>query len=112
MLDSFNINITKLVKLPQLIIDNYPEEYGSATDIVTVVHYTLNGYKGGFGTSQIGMVHPPFDKEAEFVDYSKLTNEQVTTWVETLIGEEKLDQIKTEMEQELDSKLEDKLPWE
>lgn len=113
MLDSFNIKITKLVKLPQLVIDNYPEEYGDATDIVTAVHFIYTGIKNGITSQRPGLIGIEFVKDSEnFTPFNQLTPEQITAWVESAVGEEKLNEIKTEMEQEIDSKLEDKLPWE
>lgn len=117
MLDSFNIKITKLVKLPQVVIDNYPEEYGSATDIVTAVHFTYSGTKNGIITERPGMVGIPFVKNEEtYIPFSELKPENVIVWIESVIGEEKLDEVKSEIEVELDTKhqetLDSKLPWE
>jgi hypothetical protein len=115
MLDSFNIKITKLVKLPQEVIEAYPEEYGDVTDLVTVVHFDYEASKGGVIATKESMVHTPFVKDADFVAYSELTQENVINWVTGVVGEEQINLVKAELEQEIDSKTPEApltLPWE
>lgn len=115
MLDSFNIKITKLVKLPQLVVDNYPDEYGSATDIVTAVHFAYSGTKNGTTIERQDLVGIPFVKDEEaYIPFSELKPENVTAWIESIIGEEKLEEVKSGMEEEIDSniQIQDILPWE
>jgi hypothetical protein len=112
MLDSFNIKITKLVKLPQEIIELYPEEYGDAVDVVTVVHFVYEATKGGISSTKESFIHTPFVKDSNFIAYADLKQEDILTWLTTLIGEEELNKIKDDLEQDIDNRTPPKLPWE
>lgn len=112
MLDTFSIKVTRLVKLPQLIIDDNSEEYGDVTDVVTAIHFNYVATKSGYKTEKDGLVAIPFNKESEFVEFSKLSEATVVSWIETLVGEETISSVKEELEARLDTMVPAKLPWE
>lgn len=117
MLDSFNVKITKLVKLPQVVVDNYPEEYEGTPNIVTLVVIEATGQKDGLSITEEKTFHVPFVKQEEFIDYSNLTEETILTWISADIEE-----LKNRLEFILDKQIEEKnelledendspLPW-
>ena len=116
MLDSFNIKITKLFKLPQEVIDNNPEEYGEVTDLVTLVYFDYVATKHGLQITQSNVVHVPFVKDSEIIPFNELDSDTVVAWVNSQLTEEDIQAIKDEIEAELDAKqqeiLDSKLPWE
>lgn len=116
MLDTFNIKITNLFKLPQEVIDNNPEEYGDVTDLVTLVYFDYVASKHGLQTIKTSVVHVPFVKDSDIIPFSELDLDTVVTWVNSQLTEEDIQAIKDEIEAELDTKhqdiLDSKLPWE
>jgi hypothetical protein len=116
MLDSFNIKITKLIKLPQVVIDNYPEEFGNITDLVTLIHFDFVASKNEMTATKSSEIHVPFDKNAEYIPFSELNEQVVMDWLNSKLTEETIQSVKEELEQELDSRQENNsvetLPWE
>ena len=116
MLDSFNIKITKLFKLPQEVIDNNPDEYGEVTDLVTLVHFDYIATKHGLQTIQSNVVHVPFVKDSEIIPFNELDSDTVVAWVNSKFTEEEIQAVQDTMEAELDAtnqvNLDSKLPWE
>jgi len=115
MLDIFNVTIKKLVKLPQVVVDNYPEEYEGISNIVTLVVIEATGQKDGLSITEEKTIHVPFVKQEEFIDYSNLTEEGILTWVSADIEE-----LKNRLEFILDKQLQEQseildedspLPW-
>jgi hypothetical protein len=118
MLDTFNIKIVGLTKLPQVVVDNYPEEYSGKTDIVTLVKIKATGTKDDFSTSEEKEIHVPFNKDGEFLPFSDMTEESVIAWIDVSI----IDDLKSQLETTLEIMIADAaldntltttmLPWE
>lgn len=119
MLDSFNIKITQLVKLPQVVIDSYPEEYSGKTDIITLVKFKVTATKGDFSLSEEKEIHPAFNKDGEFVSFNDMTEAAVIAWIDVSV----IDELKSQLETRLDAMIADAaldnntstttvLPWE
>lgn len=110
MLDNIDIKIKKLIKLPQVVVENNQEEFGDKTDIVTLIVLDATGTKQNRSFSKEFTIHPEFNAEGSFVDYASLKPTDVIAW----ISEEDMAKITDELEQNLNNLLdnESQLPWE
>lgn len=111
MLDSFTISVKEIKKLPDLVVNNYPEVYGENANIITLVTYEFTGTKGGFTNSTIKELHPQYTGES-FKAFNDLTETDIIGW----IAESIVDEIKSEIEQQLDNTIINnsitmQLPW-
>lgn len=70
-------------------MDAYPE-YDGQTDVVFIVHWTLNGVDGDHTGSVYGSVGVTLDPASPFTPYVDLTQEQVIGWVQAALGEEQV----------------------
>lgn len=117
MLDTFNIKIVGLTKLPQVVVDNYPEEYSGKTDIVTLVKIKATATKDDFSASEEKEIHIPFNKDAEFLPFNDMTEESVITWIEVSIIDDLKNQLETRLDDMIAAALENSstttvLPWD
>lgn len=114
MLDSFNVNITKIVKLPKVVIDNYPEQYADVQDLVSVIHVKAEATKHNNTITEEDKFHVPYVSDCEFINYSDLTEQQVLSWISSDI-----ENLKNKLESFLDSQADEDdniidditLPW-
>jgi hypothetical protein len=93
----------------------YPEQDGE-TDVVFVVHWTLNGTDGTYAGSVYGSVGVTVDPDAPFVPYASLTEAQVIGWVQDALGEEQVASYEANVAQQIDNQINPPvvtppLPW-
>lgn len=76
---------------------------GELNDVVTAVHWRLSATRDGAYTDTYGVatVGPP--DPTDYTNYPDLTKETVVGWVETSIGTDNLDEIKNNLNIELDA---------
>ena len=70
-------------------LDCYPEVDGE-TDVVFIIHWSLNATDGTYNGSVYGTVGVTLDPEAPFTAYADLTEAQVVGWVQDALGEEQV----------------------
>jgi hypothetical protein len=70
-------------------LECYPE-YEGQTDVVTVVHWRMEGSDGDHTAEVYGSVGLALDPEAKFTPFEKLTEAQVIGWVKDALSEEQV----------------------
>ena len=70
-------------------MDTYPE-YEGQPDVVFNVHWNLIGTNGTYQGSVYGSTGLTLNKDATFISYADLTQEQVITWLKNTLGEEQV----------------------
>jgi hypothetical protein len=70
-------------------MDAYSELDGQ-TDVVSTVHWTLNGTDGTYAGSVYGSVGVTLDEGSVFTPYDQLTKAQVIGWVQDALGEDQV----------------------
>jgi hypothetical protein len=96
-------------------MDAYPELDGE-TDVVFVVHWTLNGTDGTYNGSVYGTVGVTLDEGATFTPYASLTQAQVIGWVQGALGEEQVASYEANVAQQIENQINPPvvtppLPW-
>jgi hypothetical protein len=61
-------------------MDCYPEQDGN-TNVVFNVHWRVRGYDGEYDASALGCTSILLDRNAEFVPFAELTQDEVIGWV-------------------------------
>lgn len=112
MLDSFTVQIKELKKLPDLVVNDYPEVYGQNENIITLVTFEITGSKDGLTKSVIKELHPRFNLES-FTTFTDLKETDIIGWFE----ESLFDEIKLQIENDLDNDIINnsitmQLPWQ
>lgn len=89
-------------------VDYYPS-YEDHSDVVFNVHWRLNAIsdqKDSEGVCYSAVVYGTESLSVEdlsdFVEFADLTNEIVTGWVENVMGEEKVAELKSGLESQID----------
>lgn len=70
-------------------MDAYPE-YGGQPNVVTVVHWRMDGTDGEYTAGVYGSVGLTLDPEAKLTPFADLTEKQVIGWVWDALGEEQV----------------------
>ena len=100
---------------------SYPTASGQ-TDVVFLVHYQLTASTGSLETSDfysrsnIGVCPVEYSSGSEFIPYNELTKEIVYSWVNQSLGEDTINQIKQNLENQIEelihpSILTQQAPW-
>lgn len=115
MLDLFKVKITKIVRLPKVVMDNYPEEYEGIEDLVTVVHIEVTANKNNNSITEEHKFHIPYNKNVDFIEYKDLKEQTVLSWISNDIEDLKLklesflDNQEPDIQDNIDN--ETTLPW-
>ena len=92
------------------------------TDVVMTIHWQLSATEvvddKTYSAQFIGTTSLEFDASAEsFIPFAELTKEVVQQWVETQLGEERVEQMKTSLATQIEEQITPKIvnrvaPWE
>jgi hypothetical protein len=66
-------------------------ERETADGYVYTAHYTVDAHDGTYSSGAYGSVG--FERPEELIPYADLTKEEVVGWVQTALGEERVEQI-------------------
>jgi acyl carrier protein len=66
------------------------EDTTTLTNVVETVHWTYTAIEGDYTASMYGSVAVGSPDPATFTDYSEITKEQVTEWVEAVLNVEEM----------------------
>lgn len=82
------------------------------TQVVAYVNYQVDATEDGSSAVYNGTVHLPVPTDS-FTEYSQLTEEQVITWVRSIIDETRLDNLLQRLlyKQKYGEPVETQLPW-
>jgi len=81
-------------------MDAYPT-YESQTDVVFIVHWTLNGTDGTHNGSVYGTVGVTYEAGSPFTPYADLTQDQVIGWVTSALGAEQVAEYEANVSQQI-----------
>ncbi len=70
-------------------MDTYPE-YEGQPNVVFTIHWNLLGTNGTHQGSVYGSTGLTLNKDAAFISYDDLTQDQVIGWVKSALGEEQV----------------------
>ena len=70
--------------------------------IVFTLHYTIEAFDGTYRSSAYGSLGLEAPDEDEMIPYADLTPEIVVEWVKEKFGEEKVDEIETALQAQID----------
>jgi len=92
------------------------------TDVVMTIHWQLSATEvvddKTYSAQSIGTTSLEFDASAEsFIPFAELTKEVVQQWVETQLGEERVEQMKASLTTQIEEQITPKIvnhpaPWE
>jgi hypothetical protein len=101
-------------------LESYPTASGQ-TDVVFQVHWqcyaSTGSHSGSFYIETcVGTVPVTYDTGSTFIPFNELTKEIVYSWVENALGVDQIDQIKTNLSNRIDDKINPKIlvqspPW-
>lgn len=96
-------------------LECYPE-YEGQSDVVTVVHWRMDGTDGEYTAGVYGSVGLTLDLDAPFTPYDNLTETQVIGWVKDALGEEQVDAYEANVAQQIENQINPPvvtppLPW-
>lgn len=99
------------------VLDAYPE-YAGETDVVFTVHYRLIGADDSNHVGSVyGTVSVTYHSGSSFTPFAQLTKEQVQSWVEESLGQDRV----TDMKSNIDAQIQEQInptsvtlppPWE
>ena len=81
-------------------LESYPTASGQS-DVVFLVHWQLHGTTGSYQSQAVGYERVNYESGSSFIPFNELTKEVVQTWVETAIGEDNINRIKLNIEQNI-----------
>lgn len=70
-------------------------------NVVSTVHWRLNGIDGEHRASVYGTVSLKYDEGGEFTPFEQLTKEQVVEWVKSSIGDEQVSKYEQNVETQI-----------
>ena len=100
-------------KIEQLDYDVSTE---NQANVVNNIHWRLLGTDGTYNGQTYGNLGVSLDVNKPFIAYANLTQEQVIDWLETNLGNERINDlkeaVKTQIETQANPKTGSGLPWE
>lgn len=83
-------------------VDTYPTQ-GELTDVVYNVHWRLTRTEEAHSATSIGTHNLTVEdiQTEDFIDFENLTHEQVITWVEESMGEERVSELKVSLDNQI-----------
>lgn len=78
---------------------------GDNTNVITSINWVLTGTEGDHQVVRSGVQALDTSNISSFTSFSDLTEEQVISWLETAMGSEKINKIKLDINNEIDSKV-------
>jgi len=88
-------------------VDTYPTK-GDQTDVIFNVHWRLTGVddtEAENGGDSYGVVSLDTEDLTSFTAFDSLTEADVTSWVETALGEDQVASIKTSIDAQISEKI-------
>jgi len=84
-------------------VDVYPQE-NEESNVVYNVHWVVTGTSSQtfYTARSVGSQQIPLSAENEFIPFENLTNEIVTEWTKTTMGEEVVNNIEANVQSEID----------
>lgn len=86
-----------------------------ADGVVTTVHYTVQAFDGTYSSSAYGSIALPEPDHETMIPFATLTPQDVVGWVKGHFGAEKVAEIETALQQQLDQQRQpvtgQGLPW-
>ena len=91
-------------------------EYEGKPDVVSTVHWTLNGTDGTYVGSAYGSVGVSVSTSGAFTPYADLTEAQVVSWVQDALGDEQVAAYEANVAQQIADQINPpvvtpQLPW-
>ena len=96
-------------------MDTYPE-YDGQPNVVFTIHWNLLGTNGTHQGSVYGSTGLTLNKDAAFISYDDLTQDQVIGWVKSALGEEQVTAYEKSVTDQINEQMTPKviappLPW-
>jgi hypothetical protein len=96
-------------------LDAYPEKDGF-NDVVFVVYWRVTATDGEHEATVAGSQMVEMDPEGDFTPYDKLTKDQVLSWVQASMGQGKIAEIESYLDQQIANQIKPPeaspaLPW-
>ena len=97
-------------------LDAYPQKDGF-NEVVFTVHWRVNANDGDDHNATVyGTQWVELDPEGDFTPYDKLTQEQVLSWVKSAMGDGKIAEIESYLDQQIANQINPPvvspaLPW-
>ena len=85
-------------------LEAYPTQAGE-TDVVFVAHWQLHATTGSYSATSIGTQALTYEAGTPFTPFNELTLEQVTGWVETAMGEERVTELKAGLATQIENQI-------
>lgn len=85
-------------------LEAYPTQAGE-TDVVFVAHWQLHATTGSYSATSIGTQALTYEAGTPFTPFNELTLEQVTGWVETAMGEERVLELKAGLATQIENQI-------
>lgn len=85
-------------------LESYPTSSGQ-TDVVFLVHWQVEAITGSYTAHVIGTQPVNYNSGSVFIPFNELTFDIVYGWVTSSMGEEGYNNIITNLEQQLDNKI-------
>ena len=92
MSNTYNWIIEKLGVSPSL---------NGQSDVVTLIHWRVNGTDGTNNATQYGVQNIDFDANNTFIAFNNLTQQQVITWLQNSIGTDRFNEIQSLLDNQL-----------
>lgn len=83
-------------------LDAYPKMDNRVNQVHTV-HWRLNGVDG-YSATAYGTVGVQYDSTTKFVDFTKLSKDEVVSWVIDALGEEEVTRLKAGIAGEINAR--------
>lgn len=85
-------------------LEAYPTQAGE-TDVVFVAHWQLHATTGSYSAISIGTQALTYEAGTSFTPFNELTLEQVSGWVETAMGEERVTELKAGLATQIEDQI-------
>ena len=79
-------------------------EHHTADGVVFTVHYTISAHDNVYSSSAYGSIRLEAPEPDSMIPFDNLTEEIVVGWVKGKFGDEKVAEIETELQAQLDEK--------
>jgi hypothetical protein len=78
-------------------------EYEGNKDVVSTIHWRRQAVEGDYEADVYGAQTIAFDQSTSFTPYAELTREQVESWLEIALGQEKVLALDSELVAQIES---------
>jgi hypothetical protein len=85
-------------------LESYPTASGE-TDVVFLVHWQLYATTASYQANAIGCERVNYESGSSFIPFNDLTKEVVQTWIETVLGEDNILRMKSNLENNINNQI-------